>query len=126
MALLPPYTQHNSDPLPPQPLCWIELQAVAQKDGTSEKRPDASAISILPGIRRIAKSAAVLCQVFHSQHPALQKHPPSFGNTSPSFGAPDEKQKNTLCLIPSAETDPEKGRCLNRKKILLLTYKHFM
>lgn len=57
LALLPPYTQHSSDPLPPQPSCWIQLQAVTQKDGTSEKRPDALAISVLPGIRWIAKSA---------------------------------------------------------------------
>lgn len=60
----------------------------------------------------------MLCQVFYSQHPAPQKHPPNSGNTSPSFGAPDEKQKNTLSLIPAAEKDPEKGRCLNRKKML--------
>lgn len=58
----------------------------------------------------------MLCQVFCSQRPASQKHPPNFGNTSLNFGAPDEKQKNTLSLIPTAEKDPEKGRCLNMKK----------
>lgn len=36
----------------------VQLQAVTQKDDTSEKCPDASAISILPGIRWISESAA--------------------------------------------------------------------
>lgn len=58
----------------------------------------------------------MLCQVFCSQRPASQKHPPNFGNTSLNIGAPDEKQKNTLSLIPAAEKDPEKGRRLNMKK----------
>lgn len=58
----------------------------------------------------------MLCQVSYSQRPAPQKHPPNFGNASPNFGASDEKQKNTLSLLPAAEKDPEKGRCLNRKK----------
>lgn len=61
----------------------------------------------------------MLCQVFCSQRPASQKHPPNFGNTSLNIGAPDEKQKNTLSLIPAAEKDPEKGRCLNMKKKIL-------
>lgn len=39
---------------------------------------------------------AVPCPVSYSQRPAPQKHPPNFGNSSPDFSAPDEKQKNML------------------------------
>lgn len=35
----------------------VQLQVVTQKDDTSKKCPDASAISILPGIRWISESA---------------------------------------------------------------------
>lgn len=50
----------------------------------------------------------MLNQVFYSQHPASQKHPPNFGNTRLNFSAAAEQQKTTLSLIPAAEKDQEK------------------